>query len=148
MPNISGFGSRAILAASATFPIGFEVKALADDGDPFDAENINIGDAAKGVNGDMIFWALAEPLSLTIRPIPTSSDDNNLKRVLDANMPSTGRFNAQDEITLTWIYPNGQFVKLSKGYMISGSAVNSVTSSGRQRTPEFAFKFGEVSRNF
>ncbi len=75
--DIAGYGLEVRLRASTTFPAGFTVTQFADDGDPLDVASIQIADKAMGLNGDLITWAIANPINMTLNVIPQSEDDNN-----------------------------------------------------------------------
>jgi len=90
MADISGYGFRLNLVASSTFPAGIDITQAADDADPFDIPSIQIADKAKGVNGDLITWATANPIDITIAVIPGSIDDRNLSALAQANNPAAG----------------------------------------------------------
>ena len=78
MENIGGFGFKAILTASETFPVGIQLTQFADDADPFDSPVIKIRDTAMGLNGDLLAWGKAVPIPITFNIIPHSDDDLNL----------------------------------------------------------------------
>src|SRR5882724_9120 len=96
--DISGFGAVVSLIASNTFPTGFVITQFADDSDPVDMPSINIGDAAMGLNGDLIVWRRAIPLPSVIAVIPGSADDINLGILAAANRAGQGVFPANDVI--------------------------------------------------
>ena len=144
--NASVTGLQIRLKASKTFPAGFAITMFADDADPFDMPSVAIADAAMGPNGDMIAWGKATPKDATINVMPGSLDDVNLNIVFQANDPSNGVATANDVITATAIYPSGEVVIATGGRMISGPPALSGASSGRLKTPAYAFKFERVYR--
>lgn len=148
MQNISGFGSGVTLLASMTFPLGFTITKGADDADFIDIPVLTIADAAKGINGELLTWSKANPIDLTLNVIPRSQDDINLGIILQANAPVLGKSLVQDILTLNVIYPDGSFVQLLNGVMISGMPGNSVASAGRLKTKPYAFKFESVIWSF
>ena len=141
MENISGFGLRANLIASNTYPVGFVISEFADDADPFDLPSLQVADSAMGLNGDLIVWSKANPVKITISVVPTSFDDINLSILLQANRPSRGKIPARDVITLTGIYPSGSFVTLTNGIITDGIPSQSVSSAGRFKTKTYNFSF-------
>lgn len=139
--DVSAFGTYVYLVASNTFPAGIKLGQWADDADPVDSPNIKIGDAAVGVNGDLIVWAKGVPLPLTINCVPGSDDDRNLQTLWDANRVGQGKLSARDIITATIIYPNGSQVTLDTGKITGGPAAGSVAGAGRLKTKQYEFMF-------
>lgn len=147
MQDISGFGLRINIKASNTFPAGIDVTEFADDADPFDMPSIQIADKAMGLNGDMIVWSKAVPITPTLNVIPGSDADRNLAVLLEANRVGKGKQSARDVITMTGIYPDGRTVILGSGKITDGMPGNSVASSGRFKSKPYAFAFESYSRS-
>lgn len=147
MQDVSGFGLRINLVASATFPAGITLSQFADDADPFDLPSVNIGDSAMGVNGDLIVWSKANPLKVTVNVIPGSDDDQNLSILFDANRVGRGKSSAQDNVTLTGVYPDGRSVTLNNGIITDGMPGASVASAGRLKSKTYMFHFEGLSGN-
>lgn len=145
--DISVFGSRIQLVASQTFPNGITLTQFADDADPFDSPSIQVRDKAMGVNGDLIAWSKATPLPLTLNMVPNSDDDINLGVLLDANRVGRGKLGAQDDISITVLYPDGASISFTGGMITDGSIANSGASSGRFKSKPYAFAFENVNRN-
>lgn len=144
--DISGFGLQIQVVASVTFPSGFTVSQFADDGDPFDLPSIQIADKAMGLNGDLITWSKANPLTVTLNVVPNSDDDKNLGILFDANRVARGKQSARDVITMTGIYPDGSTITLTPGAITDGMPGNAVASSGRLKSKAYIFAFEGVSR--
>lgn len=144
--DISGFGLQIQVVASVTFPSGFTVSQFADDGDPFDLPSIQIADKAMGLNGDLITWSKANPLTVTLNVVPNSDDDKNLGILFDANRVARGKQSARDVITMTGIYPDGSTITLTPGVITDGMPGNAVASSGRMKSKAYIFAFEGVSR--
>ena len=144
MQIISGFGFQINLVASNTYPIGIVLTAFADDADPFDVPDIQIGDTAMGLNGDLVAWAKANPIKISLGIIPGSSDDLALGILLAANRVGKGKVGAQDIITLTGLYPNGNFTTMINGIITNGMPANSISSAGRQKSKIYQFSFENV----
>ena len=142
MQNISGFGLQVQLVASVTFPtVGFPITQFADDADPFDLPSLQVADGAMGLNGDLITWAKANPIKITLNVIPGSPEDILLGILLEANRPGLGKSVARDVITMTGIYPDGTFISLINGTITDGLPGNSVASEGRLKSKSYAFSF-------
>lgn len=144
--DISGFGLQIQVVASVTFPSGFTVSQFADDGDPFDLPSIQIADKAMGLNGDMITWSKANPLTVTLNVVPNSDDDKNLGILFDANRVARGKQSARDVITMTGIYPDGSTITLTPGVITDGMPGNAVASSGRMKSKAYIFAFEGTNR--
>lgn len=141
MQNISGFGLSVNVIASVTFPLGFVVTQFADDADPLDVPSIQVGDSAMGINGDLITWSKANPIKATLNAVPSSEDDINLAILLEANRPGRGKTGIRDIITMTLVYPSGNFVNLISGIITDGTPSSSVSSAGRLKSKNYAFTF-------
>ena len=141
MENISGFGLTVQVRASKTFPSGFTVTQFADDGDPFDIPSLQVNDKAMGLNGDLITWSKANPISVTLNLIPASEYDKNMSILLEANRIGRGKQSAKDVITMTAIYPDGRTLILTEGVMTVGMPANSVASAGRMKSKPYPFAF-------
>ena len=139
--NISGFGVVVTLVATTTFPVGFQVTQFADDADPLDFASVKIGDAAMGLNGDLIRWAKAIPLPMVLNVIPGSQDDVNLSLLANANRVSQGKAVVNDTITATVVYPDGTQITLTGGVITDAPFGRSVSSAGRVKTRSYAFMF-------
>lgn len=143
--NVSAFGARVTIKASNTFPAGVLITQFADDADPFDLPSVNIGDTAMGVNGDLVTWSRANPLKLTINVIPGSDDDRNLAVLFEANRVGRGKQSANDEVTASCVYPNGQAVTLTGGVITDGMPGASIASAGRLKSKAYQFHFEGIA---
>ena len=141
MEFISGNGLIVTLTASNTYPVGIVISAFADDADPFDIPALQIADSAMGLNGDLIGWTKPNPIKMTLAVIPTSAEDIALGILLQANRAGRGKLSAQDVITLTGVYPNGQIIQLTEGLITDGMPGNSVASSSRLKSKTYNFSF-------
>lgn len=141
MQNISGFGLIVNVIASKTFPFGVPLTQFADDADPLDIPSLQIGDSAMGLNGDLITWSKANPIKMTLNLIPNTFDDINMAILLEANRVGRGKIGARDVITMTLLYPSGNFVTLTTGIITDGTPSSSVASAGRLKTKSYSFTF-------
>lgn len=141
MQDIAGFGLSARVIASKTFPAGFTVNAWADDADPFDLPDLQINDAAMGLNGDMVTWSTAAPLQFALAVIPNSEDAKNLQVLFEANRAARGKKPAKDVITIVGMYPDGSTVTLFNGIIFSATPGKSVASAGRLKSKTYNFRF-------
>lgn len=141
MQDISGFGLQIRIIASVSFPTGFTVTQFADDADPFNFPDMQIADSAMGLNGDLIVWSTANPISPVINVIPNTEDDRNLSMLMEANRVGKGKKSVQDNITITAIYPDGRNITLINGKLTNGPAGKTVSSAGRLSTRAYTFAF-------
>jgi len=141
MFNISGFGLSVNILASVTYPIGVQITEFADDSDPIDVPSLQIADTAMGLNGDLITWSKANPITVTVSVIAESEDDNTLSILLSANRVGRGRISSRDVITMTVVYPNGSFVTLVGGVITDGVPFSAAESSGRLKSKIYNFSF-------
>jgi hypothetical protein len=146
MQDIAGFGLQVRLIASKTYPSGFTITAFADDADPFDLPALQINDAAMGLNGDMVVWSKANPISFALAVIPKSEDDKNLAVVFEANRAARGKRPAKDVITIVGTYPDGSIITLTPGIVFDGLPGNAVASAGRYKSKVYNFRFEGMSR--
>ena len=146
MNDISVFGIRVQLVASETFPSGISLSQFADDADPFDTPSMQIRDKAMGVNGDLIAWAKATPIGVTLNMVPNSEDDNNLAVLFESNRTGKGKQGARDVISITAIYPDGSTASFTQGVITDGMPANSASSAGRFKTKAYQFSFENVNR--
>jgi len=141
MQDVAGFGLSVRVIASKTFPAGFTVTAFADDADPFDLPELQINDAANGLNGDMISWSTSAPIPFAMSVIPNSEDDKNLAVLYEANRAARGKRPAKDIITVVGMYPDGSTITLFPGIIFSATPGRSVGSSGRLKSKTYNFRF-------
>lgn len=141
MQDVAGFGLSVRVIASKTFPAGFTVTAFADDADPFDLPELQINDAANGLNGDMVTWSTSAPIPFAMSVIPNSEDDKNLAVLYEANRAARGKRPAKDIITVVGMYPDGSTITLFPGIIFSATPGRSVASAGRLKSKTYNFRF-------
>jgi len=146
MAIISGAGIKIQLIASVTFPFGIDITQLADDTDPFSFVDMTIGEGAIGVNGDPVFWSRAALVPFQLSIVPNSDNDKDLQVIFDSNRVGQGKLSVDDEIFITGIYPSGEKISLLNGKMFTGSAAQSVQSTGRMKSKTYTFAFGNYTR--
>ncbi len=139
--DISGFGIQVQVFASNTFPAGINLTQFADDADPFDLPAIQIADKSMGLNGDLITWSKASPVTVTINLISGSEDAINMDVLAEANRMAQGKASARDLITMTGIYPDGRAITLWGGAITNAMPGDSVSSAGRKKSKTYTFLF-------
>lgn len=145
MTDISGYGLRVIIRASVTFPAGLNITQFADDADPIDNPTAELAQAAMGLNGDLITWANAQPLTLTLNVLPNMEDDRNLAVIAQRNVTGRGQRPARDVITAVVMYPDGRQVTLARGAMTNAVLAPGVASGGRIKTRPYTFVFEQIA---
>ena len=141
MSSITATGSVANIRASVTFPQGFDVNDWCDDGDPFDIPSVVTGDDASNINGQRVFWSVANVKDVTMGVIPGSPSDRKLRDLLTFNDPAGGKGVTGDIIEMTLTFPNGTFTQFFKGSIKGGPPANSATSAGRLKSKFYIFGF-------
>jgi len=140
--DISGFGLRVLIVATESFPVGFELTQFADDADPLDLPEVQLGDSAMGLNGDLVTWSTASPIPMNINLIPDSDDERNMAALAELNRVGKGKKAVLDEITATVIYPNNPIpVVLTGGKLVASLGGTSIASSGRKKSKSYNFVF-------
>jgi hypothetical protein len=143
--DVSGFGFTLAINASVTFPAGFPVTQFSNDVDPADFPAVKIGDVVMGLNGDLISWAKAAVLPMTISVIPGSPDDMNLQILAQANRVGQGKISNYDVINVTAVYPDGSTVILTDGKITDATFGRAILAEGRQKTRPYTFQFQDVT---
>lgn len=142
--DVSGFGLKVFLQASNTFPAGITITQFADDADPLDMPSLQIADSAMGLNGDLVTWARAQKVPLTLNVIPGSDDDINLAILAQANKVGIGRTSARDVITATVMYPDGTSTEATNGKITDAILGKPIASAGRMKTKPYIFAFEDA----
>jgi hypothetical protein len=145
--DVSGYGTQINIIADVTFPLGFVLTEFSDDVDAIDIPSLQIADSAMGLNGDLIKWSKANPIKPTVSVIPNGIDDINLSILLEANRVGKGKLGAQDNITMSIVYPDGRIITLTNGIITDGLPVSSVATAGRIKTKTYAFAFENKTGN-
>lgn len=139
--DVSGFGLQIRVIADVTFPAGVTLTQFADDSDPLDIPSMQIADKAMGLNGDLVTWSVAKPISITVHLIPDSDDDINMQILFENNRVGQGKNNARDTITLNALYPSGKSIVLTNGRLTDGMPGTSAANSGKLKSKAYMFSF-------
>lgn len=151
---ISGNGTTATIQADnglggGTYPWPIPIDEWAQDVDAIEFSDVPIGDGKKGPNGQMAAWSISETLEVTVAPIVGSNTDRVFQTLFQANRPSQGKSSAQDNITLTIVYPDLiSSLQMTGGIMTSGSPGKGLGSDGKLKTRTYKFKFNNYSGGF
>lgn len=144
MSDISGFGLEVLIVAVETFPVGFVVTQFSDDADAFNVEDLQVGEGAMGLNGDLVTWSTPNPIRVTISVIPDGEDDINLALLAEANRTGKGKRAVLDKITMTKTVPGAPGdvpVILTNGKLVQAAPTSSVQQGGRKASKNYVFIF-------
>lgn len=144
MTDISGYGLEVLVVASDTLPVGFVVTEFADDADALTVEDLQMGDSAMGLNGDLVTWSTPNPIQVTMNVIPDSDDDTELAILASANRVGKGKRAVLDEISMTVSRPGRPPLILTKGKMVMSKPFSGVQQGGRKQTKPYSFVFENV----
>lgn len=139
--NASGFGLRATVFATTTIPLGYSVTQFDKGADSVDIPTIEIAGAEMGPNGDLVTYASANRIDVTLNVIANSEDDKMLSILAEANRPARGKRPVNDKITLVLTYPDGRYVSLIEGVVMSFSPADGMADTGKLKTKEYKFSF-------
>lgn len=134
-------GLSVFLVAIPTYPTGITLTQFADDSDPLDGDNVEIGGAGVGLNGDLVVWDKPSMVTLRLAMIPGSADAEKLNRIWEVNRSSKNKVSIQDTINAVVRYANGTTISLTNGAMLSGPAFIGGNSDGKLKTPVYSFVF-------
>ncbi len=150
--NISGFNTTAMIQAvdatglGGTYPLPIPIGTWADDVDAIDFSDLQIGDSKMGPNGNMVSWQTANEIEVTFAPVVGSDTDIIFQTLFQANRPAANKTTAQDNITITILYPDLlSSVQLTNGIITSGVPGKGLASNGRLKTRTYKFKFQSYS---
>lgn len=143
MNQIGTFGLFAYLIASKTMPIGFPIKAFADDADSIQVHEAENGQAILDLNGKVIRWTVANPLVISIAVMPNTVEDDILAVIYNANRVSKTSKSVNDSINLMVKYPNGGIRTFVQGRIVAGPSAYTATAEGRMVGNIYTFAFGD-----
>lgn len=145
MINVSGFGTSIVVLALQSFPMGFVLKAFADDVDPISAREVEPVGYEMLYDGDLFAYDKATPVEVAVSVIPGSDDDINLKILLQSKKGAAKILPLPDITSMVITYPDKGRVILSKGTILRGPLVDSITTMGRKKGNTYTFVFGAFS---
>ena len=142
--NQSVHGTVVTILATNTLPAPTPIIQFSESSDPFDVSSTAIGDAVKGVNGDLIVWSKATEIEVSVAVISGSPADNVLSLIAEANVPRAGGSNANDTIVIAVLFPNEATSTYTNGVMTDAMIGYSAGSDGRIKDKVYKFKFEDV----
>lgn len=146
--SVSASGIQIAFTVPVIFPTGFVVSQFSDDVDPLDFSEINIGDSAMNINGELAVWTVPSPIPLTVSVRPGSEGDDNLSILFNANRISVNKIVLNSNITATVTYPDNSSIRLSGGIPVSFTPGKGVGTAGRLKTKTYTFNFENIIETF
>jgi hypothetical protein len=145
MIDVSGFGSSVIIIALSSFPVGFSVTEFADDVDPFVVEAIEPTGYEMLYDGSLFAYDKAAAIKVALSVVAGTSDDINLKILLQARKGTAQVLNIPDITSMVVSYPDGGRVMFSNGTIIGGPLADTLQSTGRKKGNTYQFVFGSFA---
>jgi hypothetical protein len=142
MIDISAFGTGLTIVATTSFPVGFQVTSFADDEAPLDISNVEVSGYEKLYDGTIFTYDKTSPILLSIGVLPNTSDDINLKVLMQQRKSSAQLNQLADTTSLIIKYADGGYAAMSNGSIISGALADSLTTQGRKKGNAYHFVFG------
>ncbi|MND99921.1 hypothetical protein D3C81_527780 [compost metagenome] len=143
MENISTFGLSGYLIATRTLPIGILINRWADDVDSIAVTEATTGEAVLDLNGSVISWTVATPLTVALSVIPNTIDDDMLSIIYNSNRVSKTSPPVGDSINLVLRYPNGGVRVFTTGRVVSGPSSPTARAEGRMASNTYTYAFGD-----
>ena len=145
MQNVSGFGLGITLLALQSFPMGFPLSQFADDVAPIEVFPTEAVGYEMLYDNTLFAFDKAAPVRLAVSVIPDTSDDINLKILLQARKATSSLIPLPDITSIVISYSNGGIVMLTNGTILSGPLADTIIPTGRKRGNTYNFVFGTFS---
>lgn len=139
--DVSAMGIKATIIAVPSYPVGFTLSQFADDGDSLNIPDLTIMQSGMGVNGDLVVWRVATPVTLEVNLIPGTDDCKNMENLFNLNMTQKNKISSKDLITMTVQQPDGKLVVYTNGYIVGGKPSQDYSGNGRAKTRTFRMVF-------
>ena len=145
MIDISGFGARITILAIQSFPVGFVLSQFADDQEPLAIEDIEATGHEMLMDGSIFIFDKAVPVKIMVAVIPGSSDDINLKILLQARKGAASILPLPDITSMVISCPDGGKALFTNGSIIKGPLADTIQQSGRKKGNVYTFIFGSFA---
>lgn len=145
MIDVSGFGTGIVVIAVQSFPMGFSLSQFADDIDPIEAKDVEPTGYEMLFDGDLFAFDKAAPIEISVGVIPGSEDDINLKILLQSKHGAKSLLALPDITSMIITYPDKGRVILTKGTILKGPLVDSITTAARRKGNKYTFVFGSFT---
>ena len=146
MPMISANSTTAYLQASKSYPAGVDFNEWGSDVDPMSFEDVEITKHETNMNGNLVAWAVANPIKVVLSAIPGTDQEKALGIMWENNRTGKGKKSVGDIISIIFSYEGGDKVTLSGGVMTIGQPSYSVTQEGRIATKTYSFVFPYMNK--
>jgi hypothetical protein len=134
-----------LVLAIQSFPMGFNIKSLADDVDPLVVEETEPVGFEMLHDGSLFSYDKAAPIKVSITVIPGSDEDINCKILLQSKKGSVKLIPLSDSTSMVITYPDGGRVILSGGTIVRGQMADSIMMTGRKKGNTYTFVFGSFA---
>lgn len=137
--DVSAMGFSVLVKDSNLFPNGFDLTRFADDADPFDFPEIDLGEATMDANGYMVYAATPNPVTFALGLLPTTEEDKNMSLLMEAHRPAAGRARTGGDISVTVQYADGSSMTAQNVKLISGPPARSIAGPSRYKSKTYTF---------
>lgn len=139
--DVSAMGIKATIVALPSYPVGITLTKFADDGDSLNVPEMTIMQSGMGVNGDLVVWRTATPVTIDVNLIPGTDECRDMENLFKLNMTQKNKVSTKDVLTMTIEHPDGRISILTNGYIVAGTPVQDYSSAGRAKTRHFQMVF-------
>ena len=139
--DVTGCGFKIYIQSLYTFPLGFEIDEFADDKDPFDLPDIQIGEYQSDLNGNLVFWNKPVPFIIDLNLLAGTQGEQNCRTLFNSNYQSGTKGAADDLITMVATYANGDVKIAVNGHINVASPLQSIAYNGRIKSQHYQFIF-------
>lgn len=145
MERIDGFGLGVTILALQSFPMGFSISQFADDVSPLEVEETEPVGYDMLYDGSLFAFDKAAPVKLSIGVIAGTTDDINLKILLQARKAASTIIPIPDITSAVITYGDGGRILLSNGTILRGPLGDTVQREGRKKGNVYTFVFGSFN---
>lgn len=142
--RVGSTGLLIILTVPVLFPTGLELTEFANDADPLDFGEIQIGASAMNINGLKASWSTPAVVPMSISLTPGTEDDINMSLLFDTNRIGINKIITGADITAVVYYPDGISRRCTGGSVASYTPARSSTESGFFKSRTYSFEFESV----
>lgn len=139
--DVSAMGIKATIVALPSYPVGITLTKFADDGDSLNVPEMTIMQSGMGVNGDLVVWRTATPVTIDVNLIPGTDECRDMENLFKLNMTQKNKVSTKDVLTMTIEHPDGRTSILTNGYIVAGAPIQDYSSAGRAKTRHFQMVF-------
>lgn len=141
--DIGACGFKLFIHSLFTFPLGFEITEFADDNDPFDVPNVQLGSYVPDLNGNLVVFNKPTPFVVTLNLPVDTAGEKNCRALYNSNFQAGGKASGTDIITMVVTYKDGTTKVALNGHIIGGSPYPSISMNGRYKTAQYQIVFNK-----